>query len=402
MTAQVRLLQLCALMVQDLSKEHPLEKDLKVEMVERNPMDMVCGVVLEERVVLVEKVMGMEEMEEMNLILKMKIDKKKMRRRRNQKKIQQYIQNYLQPLKDGCQAVNLHGLQGGTTDIILQQKHQKEAKKADKKAAEDIKEMHKELEMQEQEAEEQAAADAAQAAGKPAEEPAPLMQVKEEILEDVELELQELSSLRLCRLSAAEILKHNGWSWTDIEPADRTKVFEDLLKDCYEREGITTQQDPPLKKEHPTNPLLNKYYYIHRPEQAKTKKAEMERSEVRVDTGDIHVNKMNLALGNKEPEIKLEPSAERLGSWKLVDSSKSKVSKEYEAIISLFNEHQNPGKDMKKILDDLQEGLNRVGKEDQAKAKALCQKLTDWKEKGSQHLDGLKALKRRIQALLEG
>jgi len=39
---------------------------------------------------------------------------------------------------------------------------------------------------------------------------------------------------------------------------------------------------------------------------------------------------------------------------------------------------------------------------DQAKAKALCQKLTDWKEKGSQHLDGLKALKRRIQALLEG
>jgi len=49
--------------------------------------------------------------------------------------------------------------------------------------------------------------------------------------------------------SAPEISKHNGWSWTDLEPADRTKVFEDLLKDCYER-GITTQQDPPLKKEH--------------------------------------------------------------------------------------------------------------------------------------------------------
>ena len=38
----------------------------------------------------------------------------------------------------------------------------------------------------------------------------------------------------------AQILQHNGWGWTDLEPADRSKVFEDLLKDCYEREGITT------------------------------------------------------------------------------------------------------------------------------------------------------------------
>ena len=62
--------------------------------------------------------------------------------------------------------------------------------------------------------------------------------------------------------SAPEILKHSGWNWTDLEPADRTKVIGDLLKDCYEREGITTQQDPPLKKEHATNPLLGKYYHI--------------------------------------------------------------------------------------------------------------------------------------------
>ena len=220
-------------------------------------------------------------------------------------------------------------------------------------------------------------------------------------------------------------MKHNGWNWTDLLPDDRTKVFGDLLKDCYEREGITTQQDPPLKKEHPTNPLLSKYYYIHRPEQAKTKEAEHQTSEVRVDTGDIQVSKMKLALGDQGPEIKIEPFAECQSSWKVVDSAKTKVSKEYEAIISLFKDlkamHQNPGKDMKKLLDDLQDGLNRVGKAlddlrvdlaaskleissdmDQAKAKALCQKLTDWKEKGSQHLDGLKALKRRIQALLEG
>ena len=225
--------------------------------------------------------------------------------------------------------------------------------------------------------------------------------------------------------SAPEILKHNGWSWTDLEPADRTKVFEDLLKDCYEREGITTQQDPPLKKEHATNPLLSKYYYIHRPEQATTKEAELQKSEVRVDTGDIQVSKMNLALGDKGPDIKIEPFAGCQSSWKVVDSAKTQVAKEYQAITSLFKDlkamHQNPGKDMKKLLDGLQDGLNRVGKAlddlrndlaaskleissdmDQAKAKALCQKLTDWKEKGSQHLDGLKALKRRIQALLEG
>eukprot|EP00435_Cladocopium_sp_Y103_P032281 s4537_g8.t1 len=150
----------------------------------------------------------------------------------------------------------------------------------------------------------------------------------------------------------AQILQHNGWGWRDLEPQERQKVFEDLLRECHEREGISTQQDPPLKKEHPTNPLLNKYYYIHRPEQAKTKEAEMETSEVRVDASDIQINKMNLALGNKVPEIKLEPYAECLGSWKQVDTSKTKVSKEYEAIISLFKdlkaEHQNPGKDMKK------------------------------------------------------
>ena len=218
------------------------------------------------------------------------------------------------------------------------------------------------------------------------------------------------------------ILKHNGWSWTDLLPDDRTKVFGDLLKDCYEREGIITQQDPPLKKEHPTNPLLSKYYYVHRPEQAKTKEAERQTSEVRVDRGDIQVSKMRLALGDQGPDIKIEPFAESQSSWKVVDSAKTKVSKEYEAIISLFKDlkamHQNPGKDMKKLLDDLQDVLNRVLDDlrvdlaasklefssdmEQAKAKALCQKLTDWKEKGSQHLDGLKALKRRIQALLEG
>ena len=225
--------------------------------------------------------------------------------------------------------------------------------------------------------------------------------------------------------SAAEILKHNGWNWSDLQPDDRTKVFEDLLKDCHEREGITTQQDPPLRKEHATNPLLNKYYYIHRPEQATTKESDLEKSEVRVDTNDIQVSRMNLALGDKGPDIKIEPFAECQSSWKLVDSAKTKVSKEYEAIISLFKDlkalHQNPGKDMKKLLGDLEDGLDRVGKAlddlrndlaasrleissdmDQAKAKVICQKLTDWKEKGSQHLDGLKALKRRIQALLEG
>ena len=134
---------------------------------------------------------------------------------------------------------------------------------------------------------------------------------------------------------------------------------------------------------------------------------------------------MKLALGDQGPEIKIEPFAECQSSWKVVDSAKTKVSKEYEAIISLFKDlkamHQNPGRDMKKLLDDLQDGFNKVGKAldelrvdlaaskleissnmDQAKAKALCQKLTDWKEKGSQHLDGLKALKRRVQALLEG
>ena len=94
-------------------------------------------------------------------------------------------------------------------------------------------------------------------------------------------------------------------------------MIEDLLSDCYQREGITTQQDPPLKKEHPTNPLLNKYYYIHRPEQAKTMETEVEKSEVRVDASDIQVSKMNLALGNKDPEIKLEPFAECQGSWKV-------------------------------------------------------------------------------------
>ena len=60
-----------------------------------------------------------------------------------------------------------------------------------------------------------------------------------------------------------------------------------------------------------------------------------------------------------------------------------------------------------KALDELRVDLAASKLEsssnmDQAKAKAPCQKLTDWKEKGSQHLDGLKALKRRSQALLEG
>ena len=147
---------------------------------------------------------------------------------------------------------------------------------------------------------------------------------------------------------------HNGWSWADLEPADRTKIFEDLLKDCYEREGITTQQDPPLKKEHATNPLLSKYYYIHQPEQATTKEAELQTPEVRVDRGDIQVSKMNLALGDKGPDIKIEPFAECQSSFKVLDSAKTKVAKNMR-LSSLSSEedlkdlkamHQNPGKDM--------------------------------------------------------
>ena len=75
---------------------------------------------------------------------------------------------------------------------------------------------------------------------------------------------------------------------------------------------------------------------------------------------------MKLALCDQGPDIKIEPFAESQSSWKVVDSAKTKVSTEYEAIISLFKDlkamHQNPGKDMKKLLDDLQDGLNRVGK----------------------------------------
>ena len=92
----------------------------------------------------------------------------------------------------------------------------------------------------------------------------------------------------------------------------------------------------------------------------------LQKSEVRVNTGDIQVSKMNLALGDKGPDIKIEPFAECQSSWKLVDSAKTKAAKEYEDIISLFKDlkamHQNPGKDMKKLLGDLQDGLNRVGK----------------------------------------
>ena len=199
---------------------------------------------------------------------------------------------------------------------------------------------------------------------------------------------------------------HNGWSWTDLEPADRTKIFEDLLKDCYEMEGITTQQDPPLKKEHATNPLLSKYYYIHRPEQATTKEAELQTSEVRVDTGDIQVSKMNLALGDKGPDIKIEPFGwvpELIQSGgQCQDQGGQRIWGYHRSLQGSQGYAPEPwqGHDLR---NDLAASKLEISSDmDQAKAKALCQKLTDWKEKGSQHLDGLKALKRRIQALLEG
>ena len=41
---------------------------------------------------------------------------------------------------------------------------------------------------------------------------------------------------------------------------------------------------------------------------------------------------MNLALGDKGPDIKIEPFAECQSSWKVVDSAKTKVAKKYEVI----------------------------------------------------------------------
>eukprot|EP00435_Cladocopium_sp_Y103_P030725 s3841_g7.t1 len=295
MTAQVRLLQLCTLMVKELNKEHP-----KVEMVERNPMEMVWGVVLKERVVLVEKVVVMEEMEEMDLI-------QMMVKEEEEEENDPPVHPELPPTPEGSYSSSEPAWieRGYSTDGILQKKHHKEvtrataksarlldqtqdkipqhlsishmeatiaaqeeaaiqaektmadleeyakeaekqkkkedaaaqshqriqdeiqrrkkveeqelrkqellasiekAKAAEKKAAEDIKEMHRQLEMAEQKAEDQAAAEAAAKEVQPDEPAAPGLQVKEEILEDVELELKELSSLRLCKLCNCQLL----------------------------------------------------------------------------------------------------------------------------------------------------------------------------------------------------
>ena len=198
-----------------------------------------------------------------------------------------------------------------------------------------------------------------------------------------------------------------------------------MLNDCYAREGITSQADPPLKKEHSNNPLLNKYYYIYRPGQAKTKESEKQESALKAETGDVHVSKMSLALGNSaDPSVKVEPHAECLVSWKVLNDAKSKVSKEYEAVMGLHKDleamHQNPRKYIKIILQELQEGMERVSTcldelrvdlastkleicatMEKDKAKSTRDKLNDWKVKCSVHMDGLKALKRRIQALLD-
>eukprot|EP00435_Cladocopium_sp_Y103_P024997 s3226_g6.t1 len=143
MTAQVRLLHWCALMVKD--KEHHLKK---VEMVMRNLVQMVCGVVLEgvlvekvllkERVVLVEKVMGMEEIDGGDEPHPEDEDDHKEDEEEEEQEKDPAVRPELPATPTGSYSSSEADwrAKGYSTDIILQKKHQKEVKRVTARSAE--------------------------------------------------------------------------------------------------------------------------------------------------------------------------------------------------------------------------------------------------------------------------
>lgn len=222
--------------------------------------------------------------------------------------------------------------------------------------------------------------------------------------------------------TGAQIFDLNKLNYQAMPAKERDQLLKDFLTECYDREGIAGQTDPPLAKESSINPMLSKYFYVHRPEVINTQDQDKQKLELSATSHEMSQSKLKGITGITDPKVKLEAHAEAKECLKVIDSAKNKLDKDFNGCVSAFKDLKvsvlQPSPEMKKVLDELEKGLKTIEgqidkiRADSAKAsheikdgmdkqvaKDWVQLLTKYKDEAIAHQDGLKLLKKRVQTL---
>eukprot|EP00438_Fugacium_kawagutii_P005273 Skav234618 [mRNA] locus=scaffold835:38190:39028:+ [translate_table: standard] len=189
---------------------------------------------------------------------------------------------------------------------------------------------------------------------------------------------------------ASEILKLNGIPLGHFDTKTEEKVLQGLLEDCYKQFGIDpANPDFPLKEEHPSVPQLNKFFFM-KLEQSTTERNVFEHSmDLKMD---LQASGMAKALASGAGSstgagvVKVENQAylDLKQEIAIVQSMKTSVEKEFNKTETFFKDLEAEQRDDCKAADEIKNKITA---------------LKASQDVGTQHIDGLRSLLKRMRAL---
>lgn len=219
---------------------------------------------------------------------------------------------------------------------------------------------------------------------------------------------------------ATEILKMNGFDSSSPDSKESKAILDGLLQDCYAEFNIDPTKTE-VKQENKKVPVLTKYYYMKGSQQAVHSSSSNFQMEMNLD---LNLSKaMDAAAGaSSSAGIKVENP-----TWVLVNKELQLVRPMKDRLEKIFNEAVSCNKDLEAegkpealpMLKSCQKPFEEAGKfQDKVRAllaeckaftvstdQALLQKkLPDLQAcvtAGSHHIEGLKALAKRLKLMLQ-
>lgn len=221
--------------------------------------------------------------------------------------------------------------------------------------------------------------------------------------------------------NAMQIFDLHKLSYQNMSDQQRDSLLKDILKECYEREGLEGQTNPPLRRDSAINPLLTTYYYVFRPESIVKEDVDKQKIKLQTDISDISTSRL-ASLTSGSSAVKVEKWAQAAQALKVVNDGKIRLDKEFHACLSALKDLKagvmNPSTEMQRIYTEMDKAMGKIEGDienirsesakakseikdgmDEAMAKDWTVKLQKFKEMGMAHLDGLKHLKKRILSL---
>lgn len=218
---------------------------------------------------------------------------------------------------------------------------------------------------------------------------------------------------------SGEILKMNGFDSNQFDTKTEAKVLEGLLEESYTTFGIDPKTQE-VKIENTKIPQLTKYYYM-KATQSTTDRNILEGSmEAKLDLQKDNLNKALGSGASSDPAVKVENPKylDMKQEMNIAQSMKSSLEKIFNSTDIMFKDLQAENKpEIKPLVKQMEPVLKEANNfiETVRKLLAECKSLDTSAEEsllkkkskelsassaaGSHHIDGLKSLKKRLQAM---